>query len=105
MLSCTNTRLDQGDAVGLIPPDLEALLLRYSALEKPSMALRQRRGGEDSDGEVDGDGADDDIGMVNTRGSGIRTGGRGLGTGRRRGGAGGGGGGGGEDSDGSEFDI
>lgn len=78
--------------------DLEGLLLRYSALEKPSAALRQRGRGENNDGGEDGDGLDDDIGMVNTRGSSIRTGG-GIGTGKskmraRQ-----------VESDGSDFDI
>jgi hypothetical protein len=54
--------------------DLEGLLLRYKALEKPSMELMKesRRGeGEDDEDELDGG----EVGMVNTKKSGVRTGG------------------------------
>jgi hypothetical protein len=50
------------------------LLLRYRALEKPSTLLRDRRGSDAEDDEND-DGRGDTIGMVNLKGSGIRTGG------------------------------
>lgn len=86
--------------------DLEMLLLRYRALEKPSAALRERGGDdeEDEDEEAeDGRGRGDDIGMVNVKGSGIRSGG-GIGTGKSSTGIRGGGRGKGEDSD-SDFDL
>ncbi|GFZ45943.1 hypothetical protein JCM24511_03676 [Saitozyma sp. JCM 24511] len=72
--------------------DLETLLLRLQALEKPSPALRDtRRGSDDSDEDLDLNGG---VGSVNTRSGGVRTGG-GVGTGRGKG----------DESDGSDFDL
>lgn len=68
--------------------DLEALLIRYTALTAPSKTLRNS-GGRDEDSDDD---LDDDIGAVNTRGGGIRSGGMGTGTAK-------------EDSDDSDFDM
>jgi hypothetical protein len=86
----------------LLISDLESLLLRYQALEKPSPALRRavnsaNDDGDDEDEELEEDG---ETGMVNTRSSGLRNGGGGYGTGSARGRRGGG-----EDSDGSDFDL
>lgn len=53
------------------------LLLRYRALEKPSPSLRTR----DKEDDDSDDGFEDDIGMVNTKSAGIRSGGAGLGVG------------------------
>lgn len=65
--------------------DVERLLLRCQAIEKPSDALKQRREEEEDDG------LDEDIGMVNARGTGIRGGPR---SGRN-----------GNESDDSDFDL
>ncbi|GMK55802.1 hypothetical protein CspeluHIS016_0208580 [Cutaneotrichosporon spelunceum] len=70
--------------------DLEGLLIRYSALLGPSKALRGS-GGRDEDSDDD---LDDNVGAVNTRGGGIRSGGVGLGTRRDA-----------EDDDDSDFDM
>jgi hypothetical protein len=70
--------------------DLEALLIRYTALTGPSKALRGSTSRDaDSDDELD-----DDIGTVNTRGGGIRSGGVGVGTRREA-----------SDDDDSDFDM
>ncbi|BEI85144.1 hypothetical protein CcaverHIS002_0505450 [Cutaneotrichosporon cavernicola] len=70
--------------------DLEALLIRYTALSGPSKALRVSGSREeDSDDDLD-----DDIGAVNTRGGGIRSGGVGVGTRRDA-----------SDDDDSDFDM
>ena len=74
------------------------LLLRYRALEKPSAALRDRRDSDDEADEND-EGRGDDIGMVNMKGSSIRSGG-GVGTGKLRGGTRRG-----VESDDSDFDL
>ena len=71
--------------------DLEALLLRYQALEKPSSALRIRR---EEDSDLDDD-LGDEVGTVNARKGGVRSGGV-LAAGARRRGA---------DSDGSDLDL
>lgn len=52
--------------------DLENLLIRYHALEKPAASLRARR---DSDGDSEDGG---DVGAVNARSGGIRGGGGGV---------------------------
>ncbi|TXT13598.1 hypothetical protein VHUM_00965 [Vanrija humicola] len=57
--------------------ELEALLIRYSAIAQPSAALRSAARGNDSDSDLDSDGGD--VGTVNARSGGIRSGG-GLGT-------------------------
>lgn len=69
--------------------EMEMLLARYRAIEKPSPLLNGKRE-EDSDDE---DGLEADAGYVNTRGTAIRGG-------TRRGGGGGGG-----ESDDSDFDM
>ncbi|TYJ51941.1 hypothetical protein B9479_007455 [Cryptococcus floricola] len=62
--------------------DLEALLLYFKAIEKPSSALqRAEREGDDSDSDLDDD-FNDGVGTINGRGGGLRTGGAGGGTGR-----------------------
>lgn len=66
------------------------MLIRYSAISAPSKALRNS-GGRDADSD---DELDDDIGTVNTRGGGIRSGGVGTGTGK-----------GASDDDDSDFDM
>ncbi|EAL20139.1 hypothetical protein CNBF2160 [Cryptococcus deneoformans B-3501A] len=72
--------------------DLEGLLLYFKAVEKPSAALLRSNGAnEHSDSDDD---FNDDIGTVNTRGGGLRTGGVGIGAGRGK-----------EDSDDSDFDM
>ncbi|WOO80925.1 Viral IAP-associated factor [Vanrija pseudolonga] len=58
--------------------ELEALLIRYTAIDKPSAALRSAARANDSDdSDLDSDGGD--VGTVNARSGGIRSGG-GLGT-------------------------
>ncbi|WWD16280.1 hypothetical protein CI109_100706 [Kwoniella shandongensis] len=61
--------------------DLEGLLLYYKAIEKPSPALLRSTRNNDSDLDDDDD-LDEAVGAVNSRASGIRSGGAGLGTGR-----------------------
>lgn len=61
--------------------DLEGLLLYYRAIEKPSPALLRSSRNDDSDID-DEDDLDEAVGGVNSRASGIRSGGAGLGTGR-----------------------
>ncbi|OWT38613.1 GTPase inhibitor [Cryptococcus neoformans] len=72
--------------------DLEGLLLYFKAVEKPSAALlRSSEAIERLDSDDD---FNDDVGTVNTRGGGLRTGGVGIGAGRGK-----------EDSDDSDFDM
>lgn len=59
----------KADGLGLMV-DLEMLLLRYRALEKPSPALNVRREDESEDEE----GLERDVGFVNAKSSGIRGG-------------------------------
>ncbi|KAK8869456.1 hypothetical protein IAR55_000020 [Kwoniella newhampshirensis] len=71
--------------------DLEGLLLYYKAIDKPSAALL--RSNRDNDSDVDDD-LHEAVGGVNSRASGIRSGGAGLGTGRGE-----------VESDDSDFDL
>jgi hypothetical protein len=56
--------------------DLESLLLRYKALEKPSMEIMKLGRKDDNEDEDDEEGmGGGEIGMVNGRSAGVRTGG------------------------------
>ena len=72
--------------------ELEGLLIRYKAMEGPSMALRRRGNGEEGENEEDEeDGVGEEVGMVNVRSGGLRSG---IANGGRGG-----------DSDDSDFDM
>ena len=68
--------------------DVERLLMRYRAVEKPNPILRNRG----LDDESDDDAGERGTGMVNVNRTGLRTGGTGTGAGKG-------------DSDDSDFDL